>query len=82
MKLALLNRGLIDLALGIVFKGDSRLIIQFMTGGARPGKPYLLHKVKECKRLSKEFQCRVYWHFVPREENRIADWLARQATEV
>ena len=68
--------------MGIVFKGDSKLVVQFMTGGARPGKPYLLHKVKECKRLAKKFHCKVFWAFVPREENAVADWLARQAAEV
>ena len=77
-----LNMARIDCTLGVVVKGDSRLFISFMTGAARPGKPFLLHRVKECKRLIRQLNTRVFWLHVPREENGVADWLARKAAEV
>ena len=64
---------------GIVIRGDSRLIIDFMTGMAKPGTAYLQKKIRGLQKRIRNLKIQVYWQYVVRERNQVADWLAQQA---
>lgn len=70
----------------VLVLGDSRLVIDFCTRRARPGVDALFVGVRLVQRLRRELRgsghggpVEVVFGHVPRDENRMADWLARYA---
>ncbi len=63
----------------LLVRGDTNLIISFMTRAARPGKRELVILVKEAQDTLRGWGRKVRFQWVPREENRTADWLSNVA---
>ena len=59
--------------------GDNKLLISFMRGTMRPGKPMLTRIVKECKQRCKGARKPIQWLHVERKENDVADFLGNTA---
>ena len=62
--------------------GDSQLIIQFMTRQATPRRAHLANKLSLCQAICKSLPVKVHVLFVPREQNRWADWLSKVGAKV
>lgn len=63
----------------LVVRGDSNLVIAFMTKAATPGKRELVVAVREAREETMGWGRRVVYQWVPREENTWADWLSNVA---
>ena len=63
----------------LLVRGDTNLIISFMTRAARPGKRELVVLVKEAQDLLRGWGRKVRFQWVPRDENKTADWLSNVA---
>ena len=63
----------------LLVRGDSNLVIAFMNKAAKPGKRELVVSVKEARETTMGWGRRVRYQWVPREENKWADWLSNVA---
>jgi ribonuclease HI len=70
----------------VIVVGDSRLVLDFATRKARPGKASLFLKVRGVqdlvKRIRKRWGCRVQFRHVGRALNAMADWAGNVAREL
>ena len=66
----------------LLIRGDSRLIIQFLTRQANPGRREFVEGIKWVKETIKEKGYKVKYQWVPREENKWADWLGNSARKI
>lgn len=74
------NKGMITGCKEVVVMGDSKLIIDYMTGCARPSSPPLFRKVKEIRALLRRMRYFNFcWVQIPHGDNQVADWLANEA---
>lgn len=63
----------------IVIFGDSQLVINFCNRRARPSVGDLYEAMQRVHGLRKDLQTRVFFRHVPRENNKLADWLTNVA---
>ena len=63
----------------LLVRGDTNLIISFMTRQARPGKRELVMLVKQAQELIRGWGRVVRFQWVAREDNKEADWLSNVA---
>lgn len=67
----------------VVIKGDSDLVVGFMTRRFKPKKKDLALLVKAAWDIIKSWKSvRARFYHVPREFNQVADWLSKLAREV
>lgn len=66
----------------LIVRGDSNLIIAFMTKAATPGKRELVVAVKEAREVTMGWGRRLVYQWVPREDNTWADWLSNVAAKL
>ena len=59
-----------------VLHGVLCLIIEFLTGAAKPGKQSLHRAITRCKAIIKRLPCSLSFVHIPRKENALTDWLA------
>lgn len=78
---AIVSRGWSAGQTDIIVRGDSRLVIGFMTRSNKVSNPDLIRLVNQTKVALEPLRrkCKVHWQFVPREQNQWADWLVGQA---
>ncbi len=61
-------------------RGDSQLVLSFMTRACKPGKKQLVEMVKEAREVATKLKpTKVHYQHVKREDNQWADWLVRVA---
>ena len=63
----------------MVIFDDSQLVINFCNRVAKPGRPKLLLALQQVRELTKKLPLRPSFRHVPREFNKIADWLTNVA---
>ncbi len=63
----------------LLVRGDADLIIKFLNKSARPGKRELVVMVKRTQEALRGWGRTVHFQWVPREENKMADWLSNVA---
>ena len=61
----------------LVVIGDSKLVIDFCNGAARPQQTDLFLGLKEVRKLTRGLS--VHYRHVPRSANKLADWLTNVA---
>ncbi len=83
---ALLDDDVMQGAGEVMVLGDSRLVVDFATRKARPGKASLFLKVRDLqqlvKRLKGERRCIVRFRHVGRALNTLADWAGNVARQL
>jgi len=62
-----------------IIRGDSKLVIEQMSGRWKINKPHLMELCKQAKLLSQEMQLTYEW--IPREQNSYADYLSNKAID-
>jgi ribonuclease HI len=62
----------------ITFRSDSQLVVNQMSGAWAVKSPHIRRAFEEAKELEKNFK-KVYYQWVPREQNEEADALSKQA---
>lgn len=62
-------------AQGVLVQGDSELVIGFLTGAAKPGKPSFFLAIKSLRAQLRRLPYPIIFQHIPRAENTLADWL-------
>ena len=66
----------------VLVLGDSELTIDFCTRKASPGKPELFRGLKRINALRREVRGAVVFRHIRRNNNQLADWLTRVASQL
>ena len=66
----------------LIIKGDSMLVINHMTGKYKVKAPHLILLYNEAKGLIKDLKLDVTFLYIPREQNKEADYLANQGLTI
>lgn len=67
---------------GLVVRGDSKLVVDFCLRHARPGKAVLFRALRRIQAIIGRYRRWIVFEHVPRAENAIADWLANIARTI